>query len=332
MSYQPPAASGTAPASYGSPTGQPYPPPQPYQGGPTPAGWNRQSPPPAGVTLTGPGRRFAGFLLDLLLAIVTLVIGWFVWSLFTFREGQTPAKRLLHMRVVNTQTNQAAGFGRMALREWVGKTLVQSVSGATFGILYFWLLWDDNNQELWDKLASTIVVDDPHDALKPTQAGQAGQASSKAAPSLPPPVPPAGALPAGNSAGAGAPAAAATGAAASSPTTSGEPAATAGGAPPPLPPTATKQTAAAKKPGATKKAPAVKKTAAAKSTPAGKSSPARPAPAAKQAPAKKATTSTAAAKVVPPAKATPAQPTTAAKKAPVKKAAVKKAPAKKTTG
>jgi len=27
--------------------------------------------------------------------------------------------------------------------------------------VYFWLLWDRDNQELWDKIVGTVVVDDP---------------------------------------------------------------------------------------------------------------------------------------------------------------------------
>jgi len=29
-----------------------------------------------------------------------------------------------------------------------------------FYILYFMLLWDDRNQEIWDKLVGTVVVDE----------------------------------------------------------------------------------------------------------------------------------------------------------------------------
>jgi hypothetical protein len=28
-------------------------------------------------------------------------------------------------------------------------------------LAYFWLVWDVDNQELWDKVMGTIVVDDP---------------------------------------------------------------------------------------------------------------------------------------------------------------------------
>jgi len=54
----------------------------------------------------------------------------------------------------------------MALREFVGKYLIMTlISTVTAGIgplvLYFMLLWTKKRQELWDFIASTIVVDDP---------------------------------------------------------------------------------------------------------------------------------------------------------------------------
>ena len=34
-------------------------------------------------------------------------------------------------------------------------------------VLYLWLLWDGERQELWDKMADTVVVNDPQDLLDP---------------------------------------------------------------------------------------------------------------------------------------------------------------------
>ena len=34
-----------------------------------------------------------------------------------------------------------------------------------FGLVYFWLLWGKNRQELWDKMISTIVVNDSQGAV-----------------------------------------------------------------------------------------------------------------------------------------------------------------------
>lgn len=121
---------------------------------------------PSGVHLASSGRRFAGFLLEWFLLVITLVIGWLIWSLFfTFRNGQTPAKQVLGMRCVKLRTNGTASWGTMFLREFIAKAVIYVLAELTLGIVYFWLLWDKNNQELWDKMVGTIVVNDPQGVL-----------------------------------------------------------------------------------------------------------------------------------------------------------------------
>ena len=122
---------------------------------------------PAGVALSSAGRRLGAWALDLLLLIVTLFIGWLIWSLIVWGRGQSPGKQLLHMRVVYLQTGAHVSWARMAFREVICKGVIGIVAGLTLigYVLYFWLLWDDKRQELWDKMADTIVVDDPRDAL-----------------------------------------------------------------------------------------------------------------------------------------------------------------------
>jgi uncharacterized RDD family membrane protein YckC len=126
---------------------------------------------PQGIVLSSAGRRLGGVLLDGLLIFCTLVIGWIVWTLIVWAQGQTPGKQLLGMRVVRLDTRTYAGWGRMFLRDFVGKFLVALVSSLipfVGGIIAdCWLLWDKDKQELWDKIAGTIVVDDPDKRLLP---------------------------------------------------------------------------------------------------------------------------------------------------------------------
>ncbi len=126
---------------------------------------------PAGVRLATVGRRLGGYLLDGLLMIVTLLVGWLVWSLVVWSRGLTPAKQLLGMRCVSLSNSGRAGWGRMFVRELVAKGVVMWViSVFTLGlaplILAFMLMWTKNRQELWDKMADTIVVHDPNGALR----------------------------------------------------------------------------------------------------------------------------------------------------------------------
>lgn len=122
---------------------------------------------PSGVHLSSPAKRFGGYVLEALLTVLTLGIGWLVWAFVVFGRGQTPAKQVLNMRVVTLRTGERATWGRMFVREIVAKPLVALVSAVTLGIANFWLIWDNRNQELWDKVAGTIVVNDPNKQLLP---------------------------------------------------------------------------------------------------------------------------------------------------------------------
>lgn len=121
---------------------------------------------PPGIQLSSPGRRLGGYLLDGLLAIVTLWIGWIIWLLIVMKDGQTPAKQLLGMRTVSLETHWKAGWGTTALREVirivVGYILGYTVIGL---VLFFWLLWDKDNRQLWDLAAGTVIVNDPDKVL-----------------------------------------------------------------------------------------------------------------------------------------------------------------------
>lgn len=113
---------------------------------------------PNGVMLSSAARRLAGFLLELFLYVVTLAVGWFIWGFVLYARGQTPAKQLLCMRIVSIRTGRTPSWGMMCLRENPVKTITFML---TFGVAFFSLLWDRNNQQLYDKLVGTIVVNDP---------------------------------------------------------------------------------------------------------------------------------------------------------------------------
>ena len=117
---------------------------------------------PVGLRASSSGKRFGGFLLDLLLLVVTLFIGYLIWSLCLYRGGRTPAKQLLGMRVIKTKDYRPSGFWRMYWRETVKGWLLY-----VFPIA-LWMIWDKDKQEPWDKAADTICVDWPKDVLVPS--------------------------------------------------------------------------------------------------------------------------------------------------------------------
>jgi hypothetical protein len=152
--------------------------PQPQFGQPQPQYGQQYQPVPAGyfpvfnaqgqqvlVPLASPGKRFGCYLLDALLVIITLVIGYIIWMLFTWRDGQTPGKKLLNMKYVNTTTGQVADWGKSAFRDFVIRgLLVGVISSITiyigFLIMAFMIFDRDKNYQAgWDRIAGTVVVD-----------------------------------------------------------------------------------------------------------------------------------------------------------------------------
>lgn len=119
---------------------------------------------PSGVTLSSKGRRLLAVFVDAGLAIVTLGVGYIIWSFLIYGQGTTPGKKLLGMRIIKSDTNQASSWGYTFLREWIVKG---AIGGLTVGIGSIWLLWDKNNQNLYDKIMGTLVVDDPNGVTLP---------------------------------------------------------------------------------------------------------------------------------------------------------------------
>ena len=116
----------------------------------------------AGIRTTSARRRLLGFVLDIVLFVVTLGIGYLVWALIVFRGGRSPAKQLLGMRVIKLKDDRPSGWWRMVGREFAKALLL------TVFVSAFWILWDYDNQELWDKLAETLVVDWPQHVPVPS--------------------------------------------------------------------------------------------------------------------------------------------------------------------
>lgn len=120
---------------------------------------------PDGVTLVSPWARLGAFLLDRVLYFVTLAIGWLVWGIFTGPDAQTPGKKLLDQRVVDSSTLQPISFARMFWMRGIVAGIVAAIAIVfTLGILLFMPFWDRRNQNIWDKVSSSYVVSDPHDA------------------------------------------------------------------------------------------------------------------------------------------------------------------------
>jgi uncharacterized RDD family membrane protein YckC len=117
------------------------------------------------VRLASVDQRLGAYLLDIVLVVFTLLVGWLVWSLIVWARGQTPGKQLLGLYCYKLDRGARATWGTMFVREFVGKGLIMQVFAfLTFGIapliLAFRLCWHKNRQEVWDSVAGTVVVKD----------------------------------------------------------------------------------------------------------------------------------------------------------------------------
>ncbi len=96
---------------------------------------------------------------------MTLGIGWLIWAAMIGSGAQTPAKRLLGMRVIDAGTLSPVGMGKMFwMRGLLGGIVASIAFTITLGILVLMPFWDRLDQNLWDKVSGTYVVDDPNNA------------------------------------------------------------------------------------------------------------------------------------------------------------------------
>lgn len=129
------------------------------------------------LVLAGPGRRLAGFLLEMVLIVLTLGAGWVIWSALVYGRGQTPAKQILGMYVMREDGTRSGGW-YTCMREWLIKGATGFLlGGLTFGIGQFvgaaWCIWDDKRQTVWDKVGATYVAWSPN-GFRPKTAKELG--------------------------------------------------------------------------------------------------------------------------------------------------------------
>jgi uncharacterized RDD family membrane protein YckC len=120
---------------------------------------------PAGVLVASPWARLGSYFLEVILIFITFGIGWLIWGAMTAGLGQTPAKRVMKLRVVDAASLKPAGFARMFwMRGFVASIVASFAILFTIGVLLFMPFWDKRRQNIWDKVSSTYVVSDPNDA------------------------------------------------------------------------------------------------------------------------------------------------------------------------
>lgn len=115
--------------------------------------------PPVPVTN---GARLGAALLDGLLAVATLFIGWLIWSVVLYSQSTSPAKKMLGLQIVDAKTGAPATMQQMLLREVLGKMVLSPISrGVTSLISAIMILVMPNRQGIHDYIAKTVVIRKP---------------------------------------------------------------------------------------------------------------------------------------------------------------------------
>lgn len=152
----------STPPEHGLPAHVPTPPPPP----PPPPVVAASSAPipdvliPAGAVISSRSRRLVARILDGILLLATLFLGYVIWSFVVWGRGQTPGKQLMGMYVHDLARNGPAGWWRMFLRSIVVDVVLVQISFGVFGLVSaLWIFTNPGNQRLTDKMVNTVVLD-----------------------------------------------------------------------------------------------------------------------------------------------------------------------------
>jgi uncharacterized RDD family membrane protein YckC len=121
---------------------------------------------PNGTALASSGRRIGAFFLAIPLSIITLGIGYLIWGLIVWGNGQTPALQVLGMRCWRPEDGRVATFWWMALREVVGRLIDGILWVITELVSFIFMLSRPDRRTLHDLIAGTVVLHDPDNVLR----------------------------------------------------------------------------------------------------------------------------------------------------------------------
>jgi len=121
-----------------------------------------------GLPFATPLHRFGSAILESVLAILTLGIGWFIWWLILIGRGMTPARQILGLRIVDAKIMQPVNSSKVFLRGFVVYFLAFSAlatalsfvlwgAGLLFTLVSALLVFRANHQTLWDQMTGTTV-------------------------------------------------------------------------------------------------------------------------------------------------------------------------------
>jgi len=141
-----------APASMGSGPALRTSAPQPPSPPASPRGRQGQAPSRSQTVV----RRVLAFVVDVVLGIVTVGVGWLIWAGLVLRRSQTPAGSLFRFTLVDSVSGLPLGAWRMILRTTVSFLFgLYVVAGLLWG---FGLLIDVGGYSLHSRLIPGLIL------------------------------------------------------------------------------------------------------------------------------------------------------------------------------
>lgn len=105
--------------------------------------------------------RILANLLESILQVLTLGIGWLIWAAMIAGSGRTPAKSLLKLRVIDANDSKPLGFARMLFMRGIIAGLVAAILvPLTLGIILLMPFWNKRKRNIWDVVSGSVVVVD----------------------------------------------------------------------------------------------------------------------------------------------------------------------------
>lgn len=94
--------------------------------------------------------------------LITLFVGWLVWSVVLYSQSTSPAKKMLGLQIVDAKTGAPATMQQMLLREVLGKlvlgTVTRGLTGLVSGVM---ILAMPSRQGIHDYIGKTTVIRKP---------------------------------------------------------------------------------------------------------------------------------------------------------------------------
>lgn len=114
------------------------------------------------IELATPQTRVYAFLAELAISILTLGIGWLIWSAYAWGKATTPGHQLLHHQIVDIETNEPLSWTQMAVRELIFKGMIGGIlSSFTYGLYACadaGLMFLEDRRAIHDRMSSSVVI------------------------------------------------------------------------------------------------------------------------------------------------------------------------------